>query len=713
MPGRGVKRLAAAPRRAALSRAVASGMRRRAPPRRPPPRPPAAAPRRPTPALAAGVKVTVSTATRTRRVARRARPLGGALGAHRRARRRARCRVPRRAALVTTVGEAGLRRRERCGSPFRSAAASTVRVYRPRAAVDDVRRDAERDAGAAAIRDPAAVPRRLDARARRADRVPGSRLRRRRVHRERTRHGPRDLDARRARRSGAQTRRTGRWRRRPRSSAATLVVHGMDGHVWVLHRSDGRLLLALHVGSPIESSPVVARRRRLLRRLERPSTRSTCRRTSVRWTALRRLQDHLVRGDRRRDALHRRLLRPRARRSLGATGRAAVVGAASNGRDLRHARGRGRPRVRARVDRRLADRVHDRRPLPLAPLAPARTSTRRRRSRPAASSSARTTARFYAVSARDRARRSGRSAPAARSPARGRRRRRRVRGLVRRTASSASTRGPAACSSASRTASTSPSPATDGGCSCTATRASTPSTPPVIDAVAARSLARRRRCCPRVLVGGGLRPTYLHVQARGARHPRLLDRRVRHDAGRRRRAEGAAAIVVADVRLRPRRGTRVARHRARAAVPDALDVPRAAASSSSRPRSATGASTSRPTTACSSRSTRRPGSAPGSTSRTAASPRRPRSTAHGSSTSTFLNQPPCNRAAEPALDGEVDRVRASASGKDPLAPDDRPVRVVAARRAADRLRRRLERPRLGARRAHRQALLALHDAGGR
>jgi len=36
-----------------------------------------------------------------------------------------------------------------------------------------------------------------------------------------------------------------------------LLVHGMDGHVWALSRSDGRLLWHLTVGSPIESSPVV------------------------------------------------------------------------------------------------------------------------------------------------------------------------------------------------------------------------------------------------------------------------------------------------------------------------------------------------------------------------------------------------------------------------------------------------------------------------
>jgi outer membrane protein assembly factor BamB len=36
-----------------------------------------------------------------------------------------------------------------------------------------------------------------------------------------------------------------------------LVVHGMDGHVWVLRRSDGKLLWHRTVGSPIESSPVI------------------------------------------------------------------------------------------------------------------------------------------------------------------------------------------------------------------------------------------------------------------------------------------------------------------------------------------------------------------------------------------------------------------------------------------------------------------------
>jgi outer membrane protein assembly factor BamB len=37
----------------------------------------------------------------------------------------------------------------------------------------------------------------------------------------------------------------------------TVLVHGMDGHVWALSRSDGHLLWHYTAGSPIESSPVV------------------------------------------------------------------------------------------------------------------------------------------------------------------------------------------------------------------------------------------------------------------------------------------------------------------------------------------------------------------------------------------------------------------------------------------------------------------------
>jgi outer membrane protein assembly factor BamB len=56
------------------------------------------------------------------------------------------------------------------------------------------------------------------------------------------------------------------WRRdTPRGKMASspalwrdqVIVHGMDGYVWVLRRSDGKLLWRYTVGSPVESSPVI------------------------------------------------------------------------------------------------------------------------------------------------------------------------------------------------------------------------------------------------------------------------------------------------------------------------------------------------------------------------------------------------------------------------------------------------------------------------
>jgi outer membrane protein assembly factor BamB len=39
----------------------------------------------------------------------------------------------------------------------------------------------------------------------------------------------------------------------------TIVTHGMDGHVWVLDRRNGRLRWHFTIGSPVESSPIVRR----------------------------------------------------------------------------------------------------------------------------------------------------------------------------------------------------------------------------------------------------------------------------------------------------------------------------------------------------------------------------------------------------------------------------------------------------------------------
>jgi outer membrane protein assembly factor BamB len=43
----------------------------------------------------------------------------------------------------------------------------------------------------------------------------------------------------------------------PAVAGDEVVVHGMDGHVWVFERRNGRLLWRFTVGSPVESSPVV------------------------------------------------------------------------------------------------------------------------------------------------------------------------------------------------------------------------------------------------------------------------------------------------------------------------------------------------------------------------------------------------------------------------------------------------------------------------
>jgi outer membrane protein assembly factor BamB len=45
----------------------------------------------------------------------------------------------------------------------------------------------------------------------------------------------------------------------PAVAGDEVIAHGMDGHVWVLRRSDGRLAWHHTVGSPVESSPVITR----------------------------------------------------------------------------------------------------------------------------------------------------------------------------------------------------------------------------------------------------------------------------------------------------------------------------------------------------------------------------------------------------------------------------------------------------------------------
>ena len=99
----------------------------------------------------------------------------------------------------------------------------------------------------------------------------------------------------------------------PAVAGDELVVHGMDGHIWVYDRQNGKLLWRYTVGAPVESSPIVRDRvdyfgswngRVYALDLDRRATSLELR--------LRR-EDHLERRGRRRHALHRRLRWPRAR----------------------------------------------------------------------------------------------------------------------------------------------------------------------------------------------------------------------------------------------------------------------------------------------------------------------------------------------------------------------------------------------------------------
>ena len=158
------------------------------------------------------------------------------------------------------------------------------------------------------------------------------------------------------------------WRFRPphgkmASSPAVvgdeLVVHGMEGNVWVLDRASGRLRWRYHVGSPIESSPIVRNGVDYFGAWNGVVYALDLKRQEAALDAPRGLQDHLERRHRRQAPLHRRLrrLRPLDR----ASHRAPVVGVVRGRAHLRHARARLRPRVRPVLDGRLGDGVLDHR----------------------------------------------------------------------------------------------------------------------------------------------------------------------------------------------------------------------------------------------------------------------------------------------------------------------------------------------------------------
>ena len=297
----GVKRRIAASLRPSRpwQRRAATRRRRRRPPRS------AAVPLQRPPALVAS---RWSTATRTSPYAVRA-----SRSAHRVATERTGAASGHRADVPAPAARA--RRGARAISPSahgrRSRAPPCRRAHLPaRAAVADVRRDARALAGADAHPAAAAVPDRLERRARRADRVPGGRRRRRRVHRQlRAARSAISMALRQgrcgvttpAREDGVVARGLGRQARLPHDGRARLGARPRErGLLWHFCRLAGRVVADR------------ARRRRLLRRVERPALRARPAHAPRCAGRAARREDHLERGDRRRDALHRRLRRPRS-----------------------------------------------------------------------------------------------------------------------------------------------------------------------------------------------------------------------------------------------------------------------------------------------------------------------------------------------------------------------------------------------------------------
>ncbi len=299
-----------------------------------------------------------------------------------------------------------------------------------------------------------------------------------------------------------------------------LIVHGMDGHVWVLRRSDGKLLWHYTVGSPVESSPVVVDDVDVFGAWNGTITALDLRTHRVRWrrydgckvTSSAALAGRtLYIGD-----YCGRLLALSAR-----TGATPLV-AQRQRPCLRHTGGRRRPRLRAQLDRRLADGLLDERTLPLAPhhrllrlLVAGRvagTCLLRLVQRRASTHSGPPTAR-----------RSGRATRAARSPAPQSSSTASPTPARSRTGSSASTCAAGASCSTSRTAST--CPVSGGGAPAAAARllAAVRGGGAVkrvlIAARAARAARRGRRRC-RLLPARA---------ARVARRAGLVDDRVRDD----------------------------------------------------------------------------------------------------------------------------------------------------------------------------------------
>ena len=448
--------------------------------------------------------------------------------------------------------------------------------------------------------------------------------------------------AKRQRASGGTTRRTGRWRRRPPSGATSWSCTAWTG-------TSGCCAAPTGACSGITPSARRSSRRRscvdgvdVFGAWNGTVTALDLRTHRVRWRRSRRLQGHVLGGARRLDALPRRLLRPAARAAAG-DGRLRWSRARGRPR-LRHARRRRGPRLRPSSTRRLADGVLDERPLPLAPLdrlVRLLVAGGRRRPRLLRLVQRRV---LRPVGARP-AGRSGRTAPAARSPvprssSTGSRTPARSR-----TASSGSTRAAAASCSTSRTANTCPSRAAATACSCTATRGSTRS----CSGEALATDRRRRRSCSRSSALGVA--YYLHVKQQAATS-RARRRSSSSPTESGRAAAARAGDRVADLRARRRAAAIRERHLARAAVSPRMDVPRAEPGRVPAGGRATAACSSRTTRGRCSRSARRTGKRAWryvSHRCVAASPAVDRHVVY----ETFLNAPPCNRQPSAKLTGEV------------------------------------------------------------
>ena len=136
-----------------------------------------------------------------------------------------------------------------------------------------------------------------------------------------------------------------------------VVVHAMNGHVYVLDRHNGRIRWSYRTGAPIESSPLVVNGVDYFGDWSGTVWALDLRTHRARWTYRSGYEDHLERLLRRRDDLHRRLRGPPAR-PLAEERRPALVGVGQRP-GLRHSRDRERARLRAQLDRRLADRLLD------------------------------------------------------------------------------------------------------------------------------------------------------------------------------------------------------------------------------------------------------------------------------------------------------------------------------------------------------------------